>query len=480
MSMTNPISGRPPQEILRLALLGVAVLLALPAPASAKAYTLPQLVELARRSNPGLAAGTQQTAGVEAQLEEAHRSWMPTGELLSIVAPVPEIRCEPEDNIIPRPGEDPASKKFREDHCVRTNISEASLNLKGVFSRTEVRLVQPVYTFGKISAGVSAAKAGIAASRSQEQGLAAELELNVRKAYWGVKLSREILETLKDGMEYLDKAQERVQKDLSSGKGSTTPTDKLRLNSVRADVDARVLEAEKLGRIASSGLRALVGPDAPMDLDVDTEPLEALNVPVRPLAEYHEQARLSRPEVQALNHLLLSKRALAEFEKRKQYPDLVLVGTATFAFAPNIDNPQNAFANDPFNNRSAGLAAALRMPLDLGVRNARAHKVLAEAEEAYHRRREALAGIFFEVDRSYADLVEAQGRYLVMQRGEKTGRSWVTTVAQNFAAGLAETKDFSDALVTSFTFRARALQAIYDLNVAAASLGRAVGADITR
>jgi outer membrane protein TolC len=205
-----------------------------------------------------------------------------------------------------------------------------------------------------------------------------------------------------------------------------------------------------------------------------------VEVSVRPLASYEEQARMSRPEVQALNHLLVSKRALADFERRKQFPDVVLLGSATFAFANSVDNPRNAFANDPFNTLSAGLAAALRMPLDFGVRHARAQRVLAEAEESYQRRREALGGILFEVQRAHSDLLEAQERRRALQQGERAGKNWVTTVSQNFAAGLAETKDFADALVASFTFRIRALQSIYDLNVAAASLGRAVGADITK
>ena len=100
-------------------------------------------------------------------------------------------------------------------------------------------------------------------------------------------------------------------------------------------------------------------------------------VPERPLSHYQEQARESRPEVLALTHLVASKRALADLERRKQYPDLVLLGSATYANASSIDDPQNAFLNDPFNTTSAGLAAAIRMPLDLGVRNARAAQVRA-------------------------------------------------------------------------------------------------------
>jgi multidrug efflux system outer membrane protein len=444
-----------------------AIALAWPVPAAARVYSLSELIELAKHSNPGLAASAQQTVGIEAQLSEARRSWLPSGELTSLLAPSPELRCFPDVQ-----------------NCTRTvsgnsQIRDATLNFKGIFTRTEVRLVQPIWDFGKISAARHAAEAGIAASRNREAGVAAEMELNIRKAYWGVKLAREMMDTIKEGTDYLDTAQDRIKKELASGKGSATPTDRLRLASVRSEVDVRTLEAQKLAALARSGLRALVGPEAPLDIEVDDGPLEALEVAIRPLPTYEEQARLSRPEVLALNHLVVSKRALADFERRKQYPDLVLVGTAVLAYAGAVDDPVNAFYNDPFNTKAAGLAAALRVPLDLAVRNARSHRVDAEAEEAFHRRREALGGILFEVERAYAELVEAQGKRKVIEAGAKNGKAWITTVAQNFAAGLAETKDFADALVSSFTFRVRALQAVYDLNVAVATLSRAVGSDIT-
>src|SRR5213075_2276110 len=110
-----------------------AVTLAWPQAAAARAFTLSELLDMARKSNPGLAAGAQQTAGIEAQLSEARWSKMPSGELLSLLAPAPEILCQPDINQDPKS----FSKQFREENCVRTNISEASINIKGVFTRTE-------------------------------------------------------------------------------------------------------------------------------------------------------------------------------------------------------------------------------------------------------------------------------------------------------------------------------------------------------
>jgi multidrug efflux system outer membrane protein len=446
-------------------MLAHAVLIGRPGSAPARAYTLPELIELCRKSNPGLAAGAQATARVQAQLSEARRSWLPSGELLSVLAPVPEIRCEPSLT-----------------NCVSTSIKDLNdvsetLQFRGMFTRTELRLVQPLFTFGKISAGRLAAQEGLSASRKREDGLAAELALNVSRAYYGLKLARAVLETLSEGQGQLQDAQVQIDKDLADGTGSVTQTDKLRLRTVRAEVEIRQMEAQKGAEEARGGLRALIGPDGPRDVEIDDAPLEPVNVPERPLAHYEEQARLARPEVRALDHLVNSKRALADLERRKQYPDLVLLGSATLAYANSIDDPQNAFFNDPFNSRGAGVAAALRLPLDLGVRNARAAQFRADAEEAIYRRREALGGIGFEVERAHASLREATRRLAVVRAGEKAARAWITAVAANFATGLAEAKDFADALVASFQFRIRALQAIFDLNLAAATLARATGVD---
>ncbi|HJX66718.1 MAG TPA: TolC family protein [Polyangia bacterium] len=441
--------------------------------AQAKAYKLDELLEMARKGNPGLAANAQVTAGVQAQALEAHRSYFPTGDLSSTLAPVPRIQCFPSSDGI--------------DTCARTNFFfqnsqafDAITNLRGVFTRTDLKIVQPLYTFGKISAGIDAAELGVEASRSKESGQVADVELNVRRAYWGAKLAREMLSMLDEGLEYLSDAQKKIDEELAEGSGNASVTDRLRLRTMRADIEARALEARRGADLAKAGLRTLIGPGAPADLEVDDAPLETQAVPARELASYNDLAHSYRPEVKALEQLVATKRALADLEWRRQYPDLVLVGTATYAYASSIDHPQNAFANNPFNTSGVGLAAALRMPLDLFVKNAHAHRLRSEAREAELRRNDALGGIGFEVEKAYTEMKEAEQRLKTVQKGEKAARQWIAAIMQNISVGLAETKDFSDALLAFFGARVRCLQGIYDHNIAVASLTRVSGVDVTK
>ena len=292
-------------------------------------------------------------------------------------------------------------------------------------------------------------------------------------------MATEILSTLNEASNYLDQAQKKIEDELAEGTGDASVTDRLRLRTMRADIDGRILEAQRMADLARGGLRALIGPEAPTDLDVDEDPLEAVTVTERSLQQYEDQAHESRPEVKALDHMVAAKRALAELESRRQYPDIVLIGTAAYAYASSVDTPQNAYLNDPFHSLGAGIAAGFHMPLDLGVKNAHAAKLHAEAREAEQKRREALGGIAFEVEKSHTELVEAGKRNKVMQKGEKAGRQWIAAVAQNIAIGVSEAKDFSDALMAFFQARVRFLQSTYDYNIAAAALTRATGTDVT-
>jgi outer membrane protein len=437
--------------------------------AQANGYKLDELLDMARKGNPGLQANAQTTAGIEAQALEAHRNYLPTGELLSTLAPVPEIRCI--DGT---------------DSCTKTNFSfqpsstfDAITNLRGVFSRTEIKLIQPIYTFGKISAGIDAAESGVLASRSKQLGQVSDVELNIRKAYWGAKLAREMLVMLNEGLDYLGEAQKKIDEELADGSGNASVTDRLRLRTMRAEIEARVLEAQRMSDLAKGGLRALIGPGAPASLDVDDAPLEPQNVPARELNQYTELARSQRPEVKALDHLLAAKRALADLEWRRQLPDFVLLASAQYAYASSVDHPHNAFANNPFNTAGVGVAAAFRMPLDLFVKNAHAHRLRAEAQEAEFRRSEAMSGIGFEVEKAFSEMKEAAQRLKAVQKGEKAARQWIAAIMQNISVGLAEAKDFSDALLAFFGARARTLQGQYDFNIAVASMTRVAGADIT-
>jgi outer membrane protein TolC len=146
------------------------------------------------------------------------------------------------------------------------------------------------------------------------------------------------------------------------------------------------------------------------------------------------------------------------------------------AAAQGVDNPTNAFYSHYYNSSAVGVAAGLRIPLDLGPKIARSRRLAAEAAQMGYQQSAAMGGIMLEVRKAYGEVTEARSRAAAMEKGEKAGKAWISAVAQNFAVGLAEARDFSDALVAFFGMRTRYLQAVYDYDVALSALARATGA----
>jgi outer membrane protein len=443
--------------------------------AQADTYDLEGLLKLTAQHNPGVMASAKGTRQVEAQLSEAKRSWLPTGEFRSILAPSPSIQCS---NPLPKPDDWNKSDSEWQQLCLTTGNPEVNIGFSGIFTRNEITLTQPVYTFGKIESGISAARAGIEASRSGEAAVKETLALNVKRAYYGFKLMREILATLEEANGYVDEAETLVQQDLDEGNGNMSITDKLRLQTVRAELETKMLEAKKGQSIALSGLRALIGVSGPHDIQIDKEPLALDDVKEQGLRFFSDQAQMARPELRALNFLVKARDHLAQFEWNRMMPDLVLIGTARYAYASSVDNPRSAFSNDPFNNRALGLAAALRVPLDFGVASARADRMRASAEQAEFQRQDAQAGVNFEVEKAHTELNEARERVVVVGKGEKLAKRWISSIMQKMQLGLGDIKEVSDALTRYFSMRVLYLQAIHDFNMAAAQLERATGTDV--
>ena len=234
---------------------------------------------------------------MESQVLEAHRNWFPSGELTSLVAPDPRVECRPPNQ---RPYTSHVSTASAD--CISTNADPIArtpagdlTNFSSGCSRTELRLVQPIWDFGKISAGVSAAEAGVRALSARAGGPArrrgAERSQGLLGTEAGARAARSALE---EGNGYVDGGAEEDRQGAGSGQRQR---DRHRAGCAcarcAAEIDARTLETKRLADLALAGLRTLVDREAPADLDIDEAPFEPSRSRTARVTYYEEQARLS-------------------------------------------------------------------------------------------------------------------------------------------------------------------------------------------
>ncbi len=435
-------------------------------------YNLRQLVSMAKKTYPGVTAAQHAVQAMERDLFRARWAWIPQGNVKGIVAPAPSVECYWFDE---------QGNKVRDpERCLQTTaLTINSFDIAGILLRIEFEVGMPIYTFGKLSAAKRAASAGVDIKRAQLKVVENQLEHDVTRAYWGLKLAREILYTINEGSQYLEDAITKIEKDLDQDIGEFTITDLLRLKTSLAEIGVRRGETQKLEALTKAALAIFIG-KASSAFDTDTTVIEALDGEPLPLEKYLEISQGKRPEIQLLKAAVTARHAAVDLEKARFLPDFLLVATMSASYTSSVDRPQNAFYNNPFNGYGAGFGLAMSWKFDQLQRYGLYKKAQAQAKETAAKKEEALRGINLEIFKALAELKEAQNRRSSSSKGERAARSWLVATSQNLAAGLAETRDLTDSLLGFFKLRLLHLQAMYDVNVGWVALGRSIGIKASR
>ncbi len=349
--------------------------------------------------------------------------------------------------------------------CTTTEPRNFKFDFSGLYGSAQIELVQPLYTFGKADHGFKAAKAGVEAQKALADEAAGDAVVEAARAFWSVKLARELGYMLDDGIEEIDKA--IVRMNARTGADAPSVQDRQRVAVVLAEAKLQRADALAGERQALAGLRALTG-----IADADVEDSELVAV------EYKLPATINgdkRPQVRASKFGMVAYSELAEFQSAFYFPDLVLVAGATIARAQGVDDPPTAFANDPYNREGVTAALALQWTLEPWTIKARVNRARAEAKKAKVLNELATAGANYDAETALAEATAAQTKLDATEAGVKAGRAWVASISQMDALGTAESKDFADAYLAWFGMRAKRAQAMFQWNVAVVRLGRATG-----
>jgi outer membrane protein TolC len=385
------------------------------------------------------------------------------------------VRCN--DPITHRPWTEPGGDQQRAlANCISTDVvdlrsGEQVLPVHGVAFNLGINLVQPLYTFGKIEAARKAAQAGIDVARAQVDKDRADVTFNVTRAYWLLKWARAADATLGDGIGRLKEWVQKINDDIDKGKTSYTENDLVRLKLALDTAELTALDVEKARELGLSGLRMLTDDDS---ADIDDSELDITEPGEQPLTYFEDAARTHRPEARMIAAGLRASHAGRALQFANLMPDLGLAMSFTYAYAQSVDDPQNAFFNHP-NALGAGFSLVVRYNLDIPQRLAAHSKSVADDLVNGARRRQALGGIYIEIQNAWLDARSARRRSDLLGHSEKVARGWYNAVDQNLKVGVAESRDLVDAARNYFELRMRHLQSIMDVNMAMATLKQAAG-----
>jgi outer membrane protein TolC len=457
------------------------------ASSSRRRLDLGQWLSMIRESNPSVDVARARLKKFDADVFAAKWSWLPKVKMKATVAPTPRYECVVPTEFLPSDwteqqkqewlGEETDGVPNRNKYCVTTNkdtdIDEYSID--GLYARFEVDLGLPLSAAWKGPLLSRAAKAARKAARHKTDKVLVRMIQRAKKAYWGVKLAREMLFTISEGKPYLRKAIKKVERDLDSDEGESSLGDKFRLHILKSQVETWILDAKQVEAVALAGLRALAGKRGDhADLDVDNKPLLEVADKLESLDHYLRMAVRRRPEVRRLAAAIKGGRAMVKLRKSEFFPDLVLGTKYRYTYS-NSDDPASAYAHDRLHGNSIFVGLVLKWDLDFHLKHVKLQKAKADLRVARRGKSALSQRVRYEVKRAYTAVATAQKKVKMSKRAHRLAKSWVTAVTQKHDMGLARAKEVADALKAYFQTKMEYAKAIYAHRLALAKLRAAAG-----
>ncbi len=420
--------------------------------------TLPQLISLALKFSPQVKTSQSDVTLAEAQKAEVRGYRFPQLDAVALGGLVPKADLPRiVNNRIFYP--DPKSK----------------IHGMTVFGRLDFRLIQPLYTFGKISHREKAAAKNIKVKTAKVDTTRAEVILHVSKAFYGLVLAQQGEDAVRDARGYLSDAKERITRLLAVKSASVKDTDPYRLAVYEGGVEKFAAEAEEGAKVAYRALQALIGYSPKQEFRVPLE-LPEPTPPAGKLDHFVLMALELRPEFTMLKEGKAARELLVKAAKADYYPDFFAGVIGFLAGAPGRRTSQDPFHQDYFNEAGAGPVLGIKWHFDFGITKAKLRQARAELNKLQHQKRTALMGIPIQVAKAYGKVTENYRASKGMLKAYVNARRWIITAFSNFDIGLGTMTDIFVAFERYGIARGDYLLALFNYHLAVAELNKATGA----
>ncbi len=424
-----------------------------PEPPAVEKISWDDLVERVERTSPFMDAARSGLDAMEAQLRRAQWARFPSFRLEAGGTPTPEIQ---------------------------TNGFDIDVDWAhwGYFYRVGVTMVQPVYTFGRITALRDAARGGVDVGKARVDLARWELRVRMAQAYYGAQLAKELGAILRDGRSWLEKAESRMERLRAADADEYDQMEHLRLKTRSAEFFQLEADQRQLEVTSLTGLRLLMsrGPNSPVEPTAQgLKPLELGELTVESLiaamVEHEPKFRMAQAAGRA-------KRALADSKASELWPQVVFLADGSVNDS-NVLSTEGTLMEGETIGYSIAVLLGMRWSLDVPQRLAVRDQARAEANVAVSQAGVARDLAELEVRRIHQTLSDKRMLIDIYARSKKAAKGWLSAAWDTHDAGFGSFRNVMDALLQFYGKRLAHLKAVHEYNIMVHELSRAIGVDVT-
>lgn len=431
--------------------------------AEAKPTGLDELIEMALARSPAMREAAQDVKAAESDLAQAKAGqWMQL-DVVGIVGPVNDAKQPIVEGTVTPGGKFVGQIKDRDSDDV------------GFFGRLDVTVVQPLYTFGKISHRQDAAASGVEAQKIGLVGKRNEVALSVKELYYACIVANQGRGAAKDADDFINDARTRIKRLINAGSPNAQEGDLYRVESLEAEIEQFKVKADSGAQLATFALKQAVGISRGKELVLDRKELPMELTAPAPMEEYVGKAMTGRPELAQLKRGIEARRSLADAAKADLYPSVFVALIGSAAGAPDRERFSSSYWRDEFNHADIGGVLGTEWHFDLGIGRGKLARARAEHRKLEHTLEYAEQNIPVEIAKYYEDVQQARAATESYKKSTTAARRWVISAFADFDFGTGSARDLLDAIERYGKNQGEYLNSLYNYHVAMARLTYATG-----
>lgn len=426
-------------------------------PNGLKRWNLEECLGFAMENNAEIREARRGLEAAQGQRGQARAAYFPQMSVTTLLGPSPRARGD---------------AVFSPD---TDNLSGLDFGKISFFTKTDLTITQPLFTFGKLRGFSRAASRGVRVEEARIEEVRQRVSLQVKEAYYGLLLASGLKSVAEEIEGELTEALAKGEKLLKSRKISRK--DLLKLKVFLSEVKKGSAELRKSHALAARALALRMG--TTQGIEPSLESLIEERVEVLPLEEYLALVENHRPEWRQIEEGIQAKKSLASAEKADFFPTFFLAGGVRHARAPNRADQKNPFVRDDFNFFEGGAVFGAKWNLSWGMTAARVSQAKAETAKLEEKRVFAKQGFALEVEKAFLEIREAKENIVLAKEALKAGRGLLFMAGLNYGVGVSGGEDLLEALGAFGGAQKNYHEALFKMNMACAALSRACGIEIT-
>ncbi|MFU8812246.1 MAG: TolC family protein [Balneolaceae bacterium] len=349
-----------------------------------------------------------------------------------------------------------------------------------IFTRAEVTMLQPIYTWGAISNAIDAAKAGASAAQFEFEAKQAGAEVQLFELYYSYLLSLEVSRLLDDANRQIDQVGERLQELIDEGDPDIKEADLFKFDIFKEEFQVQRAEVEQgrqfVERIWRRALQA-----APGEYFMPREQfLDPIPIQIEEFEIYENYALNGRPELRGVESGIQAMQKSVQASRAQYLPSLFLGLNARFAHTPNRPRQDNPFIINSTNFSTLAVGLTIRQNLNFFTQRQSVERVQIEYRRTEDLRHAISDGVLIELSDAYREAVIADSKVLQTERALNVTKEWVRHEQLNYDFGFGDVNDLTDAIQKELELELELKQNIFERNKRLAELYKAAGIPVTQ